>query len=127
MKKTTRWLFASAVSVLLSFVLLLVMQAQSSVSLAWDASPTPSVTYNLYRTKTSAGCGVGGAVGIVGPACIKVNSTPIAVLTFSDTPGVSGRWFYVVRATDADGVESVNSNEFGAIILPSPAGNLRKM
>ena len=102
--------------------------AQTSVSLSWDASPTPGVNYNLYRTKTATGCAVDG------PSCVKVNTTAISLLTFTDAPGVSGRWFYVVRAVDADGVESANAktdinpleDHLMVKIPPSPASNLRK-
>jgi len=94
--------------------------AQSSVSLSWDASPTPGVSYNLYRTKTAGGCAVAG------PACVKVNTAAITVLTFSDTPGVSGRWFYVARAVDADAIESINSNELAVILPPAAPANLKR-
>ena len=94
--------------------------AQTSVSLSWDASSTPGVSYNLYRTKTVAGCATAG------PGCIKVNTAPISVLTFSDTVSASGRWFYVARAVDADGVESANSNELAVILPPASPSNLRK-
>ena len=94
--------------------------AQTSVSLSWDASATPGVSYNLYRTKTAAGCATAG------PGCIKVNTAPISALTFSDTVAASGRWFYVVRAVDVDGVESVNSNELAVILPPSPPSNLKR-
>ena len=108
---------------LVAFVALIVapaVSAQSGVSLSWDASTTAGVSYNLYRSKTAGGCATAD------PACVQVNAAPITVLTFSDTPGISGRWFYVVRASDADGVESVNSNELAVILPPSPPTNLRK-
>ena len=94
--------------------------AQSSISLSWDASATPGVSYNLYRTKTSGGCAT------VNPGCVKVNTTPISVLTFTDSVAASGRWFYVARAVDADAIESANSNELAVILPPAPPANLRK-
>jgi len=90
-------------------VLLPLTCAAQNVSISWDASSTPGVTYNLYRTETAEGCGLQGEVGITDETCLKVNTAPIILLTFSDTPG-SGRWFYVARAVDEDGIESVNSN-----------------
>jgi len=56
----------------------------------------------------------------------KANSTPISGLTFMDTVAASGRWFYVARAVDSDGVESANSNELAVILPPSPPTNLRR-
>jgi len=94
--------------------------AQTSVSLSWDASATPGVSYNLYRTKTTGGCAV------VGPACVKINTAAISVLTYADSVTGSGRWFYTVRAIDADGIESANSNELAVILPPSAPANLRK-
>ncbi len=94
--------------------------AQTSVSLSWDASPTAGVSYNLYRAKTAGGCVVAG------PACVKVNTVALTVLTFADTVTGSGRWFYVARAIDADGVESANSNELAVILPPAAPSNLRK-
>lgn len=102
--------------------------AQTTVPLSWDASPTPGVSYNLYRTKTATGCAT------VNTGCVKVNATPITALTFVDTPGVSGRWFYTLRTVDADGVESVNAktlidptlDHLMVQLPPEPAKNLRK-
>lgn len=96
--------------------------AQNSVKVSWDASATTGVSYNLYRSKAAGGCATAG------PQCVKVNTTAVAVLTFTDTTLAtsSGRWFYVVRAIDADGIESANSNELAVILPPATPANLRQ-
>ena len=67
-----------------------------AVTLAWQASTTPSVSYNVYR---------GTATG--GPYT-KVGNT--ASLGYIDKTPAASTFFYVVRAFDGTN-ESVTSNE----------------
>src|SRR5262249_6436315 len=74
-----------------------------SVALAWNASPTLGVTYDLYRG-TSQG----------GPYSMIQNA--LATTTAADSAVTSGAtYFYVVRAHDSGG-ESASSNEIKAVI-----------
>jgi len=92
--------------------------ATSSVTLTWTASTTPGVLYNVYR-ETSSGACTATSVG-TGPACLKLNSAPLAALTYVDTGFVAGaKNWYVVRST-INGVESANSNEV-LVDLTAPA------
>jgi hypothetical protein len=76
-----------------------------SVVLRWKASTTPGVKYNVYR----------GPFFGVHPE--KLNSAPIDGLTFTDANVESGAtYYYVVRAINAAGEESVESNELGVTI-----------
>lgn len=66
--------------------------------------------FNVYRSVVSGG-----------PYTkLTTSALPITTLTFSDTTGMGGtKYFYVVTAIDAGGVESVNSNETFAIFISS--------
>jgi len=82
---------------------------QHSVDLSWTASATPGVNYNVYRGVTSG----------VHPNKLNTNlvACPAAPCAFTDSTVQSGiTYFYVVRAVDANNVESVDSNEATAPI-----------
>jgi hypothetical protein len=71
-----------------------------TVRLQWQASTTNNVHYNIYRGSTP------------GFHLDKLNSAPIDGLTFIDTAAENRtRYYYVVRAVDAAGQESFDSNE----------------
>ena len=71
-----------------------------SSTLNWDASTSAVVGYNVYRA-TQAG----------GPYT-KLNSSLIEPTSYTDsTVQADQTYFYVVTAVDANGVESVASNE----------------
>jgi hypothetical protein len=77
-----------------------------TVSLAWNPSQSPVVSYNVYRGISSGG------------PYSRVNPSAIAGLDFSDTTvPSSGRYYYVVTAQDSAGTESPFSNE-AAIDFP---------
>jgi len=78
-----------------------------SASLTWTASTDPADGYNLYRGTAA------------GQETTKVNSSLITGTSYVDSPLSPGPVFYVCRASK-DGVESVNSNEVTAVILPAP-------
>jgi cellulose 1,4-beta-cellobiosidase len=79
-----------------------------SITLTWTASPSPNVTYNVYRATVTGG-----------PYTLLGNSG--TNLTFPDTTGIAGtKYFYVVTAVDTLGNESVNSNEASATFLGNP-------
>ncbi|MBZ5634655.1 MAG: hypothetical protein LAO55_16150 [Acidobacteriia bacterium] len=78
-----------------------------SVTLSWLASITSNVTYNIYRGTTSGG------------PYAKVNGSPLG-LSYVDNSVQSGQtYYYVATAVDANGIESVFSNQATAVI-PSP-------
>ena len=71
-----------------------------SATLNWDAITSALVGYNVYRA-THAG----------GPYT-KLNSSAIEPTSYTDsTVQADQTYFYVVTAVDANGVESVASNE----------------
>lgn len=83
-----------------------------SVTLNWNASSTPGVSYNIYR-----GTAAGGPYS-------KLDSAPISggILTYTDTTGTGGiKYFYVATAIDASGSESAFSNEVSATFLGAPS------
>lgn len=97
--------------------------ATATVVLTWipptsDANVSPPTGFNVYREQTSGAC-TATTTG-VGPACLKLNSTPLAVtvLTFTDTnvPTSAPLW-YTVRSVNAQG-ESVNSQEANVTFKP---------
>jgi fibronectin type 3 domain-containing protein len=87
-----------------------VFSAAHSVALAWTASTTPNVTYNVYRGTASGG------------PYTKLNSTPVSVLTYTDSNNITTYYYYVVTAVDSHGIESVYSNEVSAGVPNPPTG-----
>jgi hypothetical protein len=76
-----------------------------TVVLHWKASTSKNVRYNIFR---------GSAPGMHPD---KLNAVPVDGWTFTDTNVQSGRsYYYVVRAVDAAGQESSDSNETVAAI-----------
>ena len=74
------------------------------LDVAWTASATSNVTYNVYRGTVSGG-----------PYTLQ--GTGISQLTFRDesvTPGTT--YYYVVTAVDANHVEGAHSSEQSATV-----------
>ncbi|PYX99117.1 MAG: hypothetical protein DMG63_09935 [Acidobacteria bacterium] len=86
----------------------------ANVTLAWNASTTPSVTYNVYRCGTSA------------TACVQAqpaNFTRIAAgisgLTYPDATVSSGQtYYYALTAVDTSGTESTLSTVSSGVAVP---------
>jgi hypothetical protein len=78
-----------------------------TVVLSWTASTDSVDGYNVYRGTSP------------GAENTLLNPSPITTTTFTDTTPTDGEFFYVVRSVKG-GVESVNSNESIARILPAP-------
>jgi len=76
-----------------------------SVTLIWKASKSPSKGYNVYRGTKSGG------------PYLRINPDLVPGLSYKDENVKSGAtYYYVARAVDADGRESVNSSEIVAVI-----------
>jgi hypothetical protein len=77
-----------------------------SLLLNWTASPSSGVTgYNVYRSTVN------------GSGYAKINSSPVAGLTYTDgTVAASQTYYYVTTAVDDSGDESGYSEVFQAII-----------
>jgi hypothetical protein len=76
-----------------------------TVALKWRPSGAQVAGYNVYRSTTPAG------------NYVQINSSLIQGATFTDNAVESGvTYYYVTRAVDALGHESVNSNEARASI-----------
>jgi len=82
--------------------------AAHTVDLGWNASPSAVDGYRVYRSSVS---GVGYEL---------ISSSLVPEATFTDHVVISGQtFFYVVTSVDAQGVESVFSNEaMAAIPIP---------
>jgi hypothetical protein len=79
-----------------------------SVSLAWTASTSSVVGYNVYRSTISGG-----------PYTL-VTTTAIAGVSYTDSTVQAGvTYFYVVTAVDSNGNESAFSNE-APVTVPTP-------
>lgn len=77
----------------------------AQIKLQWNASTSTVAGYNIYRGTASGG------------PYSRVNAAPVAALTYTDTADhSSAKLFYVARAVDASGNESVNSNEAEALL-----------
>jgi hypothetical protein len=76
-----------------------------TVKLKWRASSSQVAGYNVYRSTTPAG------------NYVRINSSPVPGTTFTDNTVEGGlTYYYVTRAVDALGRESVNSNEASAAV-----------
>ncbi len=76
------------------------------VSLSWDASTSVVVGYNVYRSTVS------------GLSYVRLNASVIPGTNYADSTAQAGNtYFYVATAVDADGIESILSNEL-KVILP---------
>jgi len=75
------------------------------VTLTWVASPLQVAGYNVYRSQTPGG------------NYVRINSSLVRGLTYTDNTVVSGvTYYYVTRAVDDQGYESSNSKETSAVI-----------
>jgi hypothetical protein len=82
-----------------------VAPVQHSVLLTWNASTSTVSGYNIYRSTVS------------GTGYTKINSSLVAVLSYTDSSLQSGTtYYYVTTAVDSTGAESVFSNEVSAPI-----------
>lgn len=79
----------------------------AKVTLTWQASTDAVAGYNVYRGTKK------------GVEDTKLTPSPIPGLSFVDTAPVEGQDFYVVKAVDASGVESLASNEATVLLLPA--------
>jgi fibronectin type 3 domain-containing protein len=78
---------------------------QHTVSLSWTASTSTVSGYNVYRSTTS------------GSGYIKINSSLVTSLTYTDSTVTSGiTYYYVTTAVDSGGNESTYSNQATAVI-----------
>ncbi len=76
-----------------------------SATLSWTASTSSVMGYNSYFSSTSGG------------PYTKLNSSPDAVTSYTDSSVVAGQTYYfVVTAVDSSGDESAYSNEVSATI-----------
>jgi Abnormal spindle-like microcephaly-assoc'd, ASPM-SPD-2-Hydin len=80
-------------------------QVNHTVALNWGASSSSVAGYNVYRSSVS------------GSSYAKVNSSPIGGVSYTDSSVQSGQtYYYVATSVDANGIESVYSNEVPAIV-----------
>jgi hypothetical protein len=76
-----------------------------TVRLTWKASSSQVAGYNVYRRMTPGG------------NYVRINPSLVQGLTYTDSAVDSGvTYYYVARAVDAGGHESVNSDETSATI-----------
>ncbi len=98
----------------LALVLAAPAKAQHSASLAWvassDASANPTLGYNVYRL--AGACPASGTTGFT-----KLNTSPVATTSFTDSTVGLGSVCYYVTAT-LNGAESVPSNTASGVVLP---------
>jgi hypothetical protein len=82
-----------------------VAPVQHSTGLSWGASTSAVAGYNVYRSTLS------------GSAYVKINSSLVGGVTYTDSSVSSGTtYYYVATSVDSTGTESVYSNEVSAVI-----------
>ena len=80
-------------------------QLTHTVALSWGASTSSVAGYNIYRSAVS------------GSSYAKINSSPVGGVSFTDSNVQTGQtYYYVATAVDANGNESVYSNEVPAVV-----------
>jgi hypothetical protein len=80
-------------------------QVNHRVALNWGASSSSIAGYNIYRSAVS------------GSSYAKVNSSLVGGISFTDSNVQTGTtYYYVATAVDANGNESVYSNEVSAVV-----------
>lgn len=93
-----------SIRVFLLIILLASLAAAQRVSLAWDPSTTPGVSYNVYRSDLS------------GSYAMPLNMLPMSALVYDDSTVALGRtYYYVVRSVFGPDI-SVDSNQIFTII-----------
>lgn len=104
----------AVIVLVLLLVLVLVRSVQAGdVHLAWDASPTPGVTYTLYAHTNSM-----GATNLTS-ALVKVNAgTNLTALVENLRPPAT--WYFVATAV-LGGIQSDPSNQVVVQVPPAPA------
>jgi fibronectin type 3 domain-containing protein len=76
-----------------------------TVALTWKASSSHVAGYNVYRSKTPGG------------NYLRITPSPVPGLSYKDNTVENGvTYYYAVRAVDARGQESVDSNETSAVV-----------
>jgi hypothetical protein len=76
-----------------------------TVTLTWNASSSPVAGYNVYRSMTPGG------------NYLRINPSPVPGPSYTDNTVENGvTYYYVTRAVDAQGRESVNSSETSAAV-----------
>jgi hypothetical protein len=81
---------------------------QHTVNLFWDASSSSLTGYNVYRGEQSGG------------PYTKINTTPVAGTTYTDSSVQAGQtYYYVTTSVGTDGMESGYSNQ-GTAVVPTP-------
>lgn len=89
-------------------------QAQHSIVVGWATyvqGADVAVGFNVYRGTISGGPYTKQNVATI----------PLTTLSYTDTSGTGNtKYFYVVRAVDAIGIESPNSAEVSATMLGTP-------
>lgn len=119
-----RWLLIAglAVALIVSVGTDTRAQATREVELAWDASPSAGVTYSVYRAEISGGC----TSTPPDVTCVKLNPTPISVLTFTDTAVPVGVSYFYTATSFRNTLESIHSVELEVDLTPpAPPSNLR--
>jgi hypothetical protein len=80
-------------------------QVNHTVALNWGASTSSVAGYNIYRSSVS------------GSSYAKINTALVGGVSFTDSNVQTGQtYFYVATSVDADGNESVYSNEEPAVV-----------
>jgi hypothetical protein len=76
-----------------------------TVTLTWKATVSHAAGYNVYRSTTPGG------------NYVRINNLLVRELTYTDSAVDNGvTYYYVTRAVDPRGYESINSNEVSAAI-----------
>jgi fibronectin type 3 domain-containing protein len=80
-----------------------------SVTLNWTASTSPNlIGYNIYRGTVSGG------------PYTKLNSSPVAVVTYTDNNVVAGQTYYYVATAVNNTAESGYSSPPVSAVIPTP-------
>jgi hypothetical protein len=96
------------------FLIALPLQAQTvhTVKLTWNDTVNPTgTTYNVYRA--AAACSTN-------PTLTKLNTSPITVMTYTDSTVTNGTTYCYAATAVGPGGESAFSNDAPAVIVAPP-------
>lgn len=86
-----------------SFIFRLLRRTHT-IALTWTASSSPVAGYNIYRST------------VRGADLQRINGALVRGVTYTDTAEGGATYFYVIRAVDAAGHESLDSNEISVTL-----------
>jgi hypothetical protein len=120
-KLKRRFKMLKLINLIVGVALSAVAQNQEVAQISWTASLTPGIAaYNVYRA-TLPPDQISDSCDAANLTYLKVNSTPVAALTYTDKLAPPGSQCYYITALWSNNIESIPSNKIlVGVIRPLP-------